>query len=98
LQNKEGSEMRPGDLEENIDRAHAPLTPSFSFPVRIPSFLLDEYLHLRGKDFIQGIAISSHIDEVQELLLYRVHLEHGFSIDINVGFVEIIVTEEENRT
>jgi hypothetical protein len=29
----------------------------------------------------------------QQLLFYRMHLEHGLSIDINVGFIEIIMPE-----
>jgi hypothetical protein len=91
--------MRPGDEQYNVGLPQGPGTPDFPFPVRIPSFLLPEHLHLRGKEFINGIATSSHVDLIQQLLLYRVHMEHGFSMDINVGFVEIILPPgEDNET
>jgi hypothetical protein len=54
-------------------------------------------LYLRGKEFIEGIATNSHVDLIQQLLLYCVHMEHGFSIDINVGFVEIILPPGQNK-
>jgi hypothetical protein len=88
--------MRPGDEHHNVDPVQAPLTPDFPFPVRIPSFLLAEHLQLRGKEYIEGIATSSHVDLDMQLLLYRVHLEHGFTININVGFVEIIRPQGED--
>jgi hypothetical protein len=60
---------------------------------------LPKHLHLRGKEFIEGIATSSHVDLIQQILLYRVHMEHGFSIDINVEFVEIILPAgQDNET
>jgi hypothetical protein len=61
--------------------------------------MLAEHFQIQGKDFIEGIATSAHADLAQQLLLYRVHLENGFSTDINVGFVEIIMPEgQEIRT
>jgi hypothetical protein len=90
-ENHEEEEIRPGSENYNTDLTQGRGTPYFPFPVRIPSFLLPEHLHLRGKEFIEGIATSSHVDLIQQLLLYLVHMEHGFSIDINVGFVEIIL-------
>jgi hypothetical protein len=97
--NDDDSLLRPGDEEVSADPALGIITPQFPFPVRIPSFLLNEHLQIRGKEFIEGIATSSHVDHIQELLLYRVHLEHGFSININVGFVQIVLEEgEENET
>jgi hypothetical protein len=89
--NHEEDEIRPGSENYNADLAQGRGTPDFPFPVRIPSFVLPEHLHLRSKEFIEGIATSSHVDLIQQFLLYRVHMEHGFSIDINVGFVEIIL-------
>jgi hypothetical protein len=97
--NQEEYEMRSGNEHQTADHAHAPVTPAFPFPMRIPSFLLPEHLHLGNKEFVEGIATSSHVDLIQELLLYRVHLEHGFSTEINVGFVEVILPEgQDNET
>jgi hypothetical protein len=66
---EEDSLMRPGDEETIGNPVLAALTPHFPFPVRIPSFLLDEHLQIRGKEFISGIATSFHIDQIQDLLL-----------------------------
>jgi hypothetical protein len=49
-----------------------------------------------GKEFIDGIATSSHMDHDQEALVYHVHLENGYSIEINVGFVQVIQQNEDN--
>jgi hypothetical protein len=40
-------------------------TPDFFFPVRIPSILLDEHLQQSGKEFIEEIAIASHVNQIQ---------------------------------
>jgi hypothetical protein len=86
-------EIRLGEEDQNRDTAEALPTPHFSFPVCIPLFLLVEYLQLRSKNFKEDIAIVFHVDMAQQLLFYRMHLEHGLSIDINVGFIEIIMPE-----
>jgi hypothetical protein len=62
--NEEESLLRLGEEEYNGDPTLAAVTPDFPFPVRIPAFLLNEHLHIRGKDFIAGIATSSYVDEI----------------------------------
>jgi hypothetical protein len=96
--NHEEHEMRPKNEHYNGDLVQGLGILDFPFLMGIPSFLLHEHLYLRGKEFI-GISTSLYVDLIQQLLLYRVHMEHRFSIDINVGFVEIILPpKQDNET
>jgi hypothetical protein len=42
-------------------------------------------------DSLTSIATSSHVDDIGEELLGHVYLESGHSLDINLGFLEIIL-------
>jgi hypothetical protein len=64
---------------------------TFPMPVRVPCFLLDSCYVTFATDNLTGIAISSRVDDIGEKLLYRVYLESGHSLDINVGFLEVIL-------
>lgn len=79
------SPLTPGDAQINFggeattstEAQHLPpatMHPTFPFLMRIPAFLLDDYLHIPGQPFIEGIATSSHVDEIEHTLLYRMHL------------------------
>jgi hypothetical protein len=93
---------RPGDVCTKTSSAknnHAPVErppPQLPFPVRILSTcLLDRHLQDRSKEWTKGIVTTSFIDGSQQALLYDVHLESGFTIDINAGFVHIVLSKEE---
>jgi hypothetical protein len=42
-----------------------------------------------------GIAISSRVDDIGEELMYCVYLESGHLLDINMGFLEVILPGRE---
>lgn len=49
------------------------------------------------KENLIGIATSSRVDDIGEELLYYVHLESGYSLEINVGFLEIILLDPQGH-
>jgi hypothetical protein len=51
--------------QSNLGKTNVVFTPDFFFPVRIPSILLDEHLQQSGKEFIEEIAIASHVNQIQ---------------------------------
>jgi hypothetical protein len=69
---------------------------TFLVPVRVPCFLLDSCYVTSATDSLTGIATSSRVDDTRKELLYRVYLESGHSLDINVGFLEIILLGPED--
>jgi hypothetical protein len=100
-----GDEMCPrGSLEvglqnkddDNEDEPHIPLH-AFPLLVRVPCFLLESTVLTSGKESLTGIAKSSLIDDTREELLYRVHLESGHFLEINVGFLEIIFPDPQEH-
>jgi hypothetical protein len=82
--------------DEDEEDAPAP-AHAFPLPVRVPSFLLDPSILTSGRHSLTGIATSSRIDDTGEVLLYRVHLESGHSLEINVGFLEILLPDPEGH-
>jgi hypothetical protein len=82
--------------DDDEEGMHAPMH-AFLLPVRVPCFLLDSTVLTSDKDSLIGIATSSRIDDARRELLYRVHLESGHSLEINIGFLEIILPDPEGK-
>jgi hypothetical protein len=80
----------PSMDDDDEEGMHAPMH-AFLLLVRVPRFLLDSTVLTSDKDSLIGIATSSRIDDTRGELLYHVHLESGHSLEINVGFLEIIL-------
>jgi hypothetical protein len=82
--------------DDNEDELHI-LLHAFPLPVCVPCFLLESTVLTSNKESLTGIATRSRIDDTGEDLLYRVHLESGYSLEINVGFLEIILPDPQGH-
>jgi hypothetical protein len=81
-------------LEEDDEDTHVPVH-TFLVHVRVPCFLLDSSFVTSATDSLTGIATNSCVDDTGQELLYRVRLESGHSLEINVGCLEIILPGPE---
>jgi hypothetical protein len=86
-----------GTMEDEDDEDTPATVHAFPLPVHVPSFLLDSSILTSGRNNLTGIATSSRVDDTGDALLYRVHLESGHSLEINVGFLEIILPHLEGQ-
>jgi hypothetical protein len=91
------SDIGFGTVEDEDDEDTPTRVHVFPLPVRVLSFLLDSSILTPGRDSLTSIATSSCVDDTGEALLYCVHLESGYSLEINVGFLEIILPHPEGQ-